>query len=358
MANIPFKSITFPGLANKYQVPEISNDLMTQGKAADSKKVGDELSEIKADLERVANCTAIPDNSDLDDFVETGLYSVENTNYNILHYPVPENKIAGTLEVFALSSGYIQQTFFKGSGRLFTRVRFGNGTWNDWIQITRNAEIEFPFNAKEELIACLKHVAWKDSDGESHFDNLASLLNVLNIETLLATGKRVNIVSLPDSQYDVKYNIYSGQDNTRAMMYAPNGTRSIVSDNGTATEYYPIKIPADIRKIWFDGAKENEYAVNVHVMYYDSNISAFRRVVKDESFDKENAQWKYDDLDGDIWKLDISDVNDGNLYMIGMFAKSHSSRTVTDSNGNQHAMANLDGTAIDSNVNKIVLRMV
>ena len=65
MANIPFKSIMFPGLPNKYTVPEISNDLMTAGKAADAKAtgdalsaledaVGDELSDIKADLDAIA----------------------------------------------------------------------------------------------------------------------------------------------------------------------------------------------------------------------------------------------------------------------------------------------------------------
>ena len=48
MANIPFKSITFPGLPNKYTVPEISNDLMTAGKAADAKATGDALA-LKAD---------------------------------------------------------------------------------------------------------------------------------------------------------------------------------------------------------------------------------------------------------------------------------------------------------------------
>ena len=47
MANIPFKSITFPGLPNKYTVPEISNDLMTAGKAADAKATGDALSALE-----------------------------------------------------------------------------------------------------------------------------------------------------------------------------------------------------------------------------------------------------------------------------------------------------------------------
>jgi molybdopterin converting factor small subunit len=66
MANIPFKSITFPGLPNKYTVPEISNDLMTAGKAADAKATGDALSaledqfseetdKLKADLEDNVN---------------------------------------------------------------------------------------------------------------------------------------------------------------------------------------------------------------------------------------------------------------------------------------------------------------
>ena len=47
MTNIPFKSITFPGLPNKYTVPEISSDLMTAGKAADAKATGDALSALE-----------------------------------------------------------------------------------------------------------------------------------------------------------------------------------------------------------------------------------------------------------------------------------------------------------------------
>lgn len=51
MANISFKTIQFPGLSNVYTVPQIDNTLTTAGKAADSKKTGDEISQIKADLD-------------------------------------------------------------------------------------------------------------------------------------------------------------------------------------------------------------------------------------------------------------------------------------------------------------------
>lgn len=50
MANIPLKTIKFPGLSNTYTIPEISSDLVTSGKAADAKKVGDELSQINKSL--------------------------------------------------------------------------------------------------------------------------------------------------------------------------------------------------------------------------------------------------------------------------------------------------------------------
>jgi len=50
MANKPLKSIKFPGLNDTYTVPEVDATLATTGAAADAKKVGDEISDIKADL--------------------------------------------------------------------------------------------------------------------------------------------------------------------------------------------------------------------------------------------------------------------------------------------------------------------
>ena len=50
MATIPLKDITFPGLDNTYTIPEIDNTLSTAGKAADAKKTGDEIDQLKSKL--------------------------------------------------------------------------------------------------------------------------------------------------------------------------------------------------------------------------------------------------------------------------------------------------------------------
>ena len=53
MANKPLKSIKFPGLNDTYTVPEVDATLATTGAAADAKKVGDEINDLKADLSEI-----------------------------------------------------------------------------------------------------------------------------------------------------------------------------------------------------------------------------------------------------------------------------------------------------------------
>ena len=50
MSNIPLKTITFPGLDDTYTIPQVDDTLLTAGAAADAKKTGDEITDLKEAL--------------------------------------------------------------------------------------------------------------------------------------------------------------------------------------------------------------------------------------------------------------------------------------------------------------------
>lgn len=123
-------------------IPTPDTTLSQSGVPADAKKTGDEISALQADLATLADVTPIPDNSDLNDYVNTGLYTIEYGNYTILHYPT-DTIVASYLEVTALTTGYIAQKLTQaGTGKVFTRRRYSNGNWNEWIQIQADLEYQ------------------------------------------------------------------------------------------------------------------------------------------------------------------------------------------------------------------------
>lgn len=73
MANKPLKSIQFPGLSDTYTVPQVDASLATSGAAADAKKVGDEISDLKQDYSELANGL---------DFLTTGDITFESGSFN------------------------------------------------------------------------------------------------------------------------------------------------------------------------------------------------------------------------------------------------------------------------------------
>ena len=64
MANKPLQSIKFPGLSDTYTTPQVDATLTTTGAAADARKVGDEITSVKQDLnqldERVTDLETSP----------------------------------------------------------------------------------------------------------------------------------------------------------------------------------------------------------------------------------------------------------------------------------------------------------
>lgn len=55
MANVTLKSVQLPGLSNTYVVPQVDNTLTQTGAAADAKKTGDEISDLKSDFNEIDN---------------------------------------------------------------------------------------------------------------------------------------------------------------------------------------------------------------------------------------------------------------------------------------------------------------
>ena len=54
MTNIPLKDIQFPGLdSNKYTFAQVDDTLTVSGKAADAKKTGDEITELKQEFNQL-----------------------------------------------------------------------------------------------------------------------------------------------------------------------------------------------------------------------------------------------------------------------------------------------------------------
>lgn len=149
-----------------------------------NKAVASAISEIKADLDTLADITSIPDNSDLNSYDETGLYSIEYGNYTILNYP-QASVAASYLEVRKMTTGYVgQKLTIPGTGKVFTRRRFSNGQWNNWIQIT-GLEPDLTDAVKEALIACFDHVAWDVSspNGDSYINSLKTALGMILTKT-------------------------------------------------------------------------------------------------------------------------------------------------------------------------------
>jgi len=82
MANIPLKTIKFPGLDDTYTVPQVDNTLSVTGAAADAKKTGDELTELNERLRLLVD--NVPNTVQTYTFTNGSVSKVEHKNGNTL----------------------------------------------------------------------------------------------------------------------------------------------------------------------------------------------------------------------------------------------------------------------------------
>ena len=208
MANKPLKSIKFPGLNDTYTVPEVDATLATTGAAADAKKVGDEINDLKEDLTMFnSNCVyGIRDYAkDHPDFFISSLHFVYNedndhcivsgvtyteTNLNLY---VNTNNFPGQIK----PGDYIRFEYNSNLGlncylQLFFYI---NGSWTNMIDVHQKTHIcVVPDNATGMIIRIHVKNNVTVQDGVFGF-NILSYQSNSSIEKVIPT-------ITPDDTYD------------------------------------------------------------------------------------------------------------------------------------------------------------
>ena len=135
MSNIPLKSIKFPGLGDTYTVPVVDDTLSVSGAAADAKKTGDELTDLKADLNEITGNSAIP-------YTINGYYNTSTVG-NTVDFDTP-----------SLSPNFKSAVIACGEGDTFTVNGIGGSNGRLWAfldstkKVTRRETNNYEINNK------------------------------------------------------------------------------------------------------------------------------------------------------------------------------------------------------------------
>ena len=143
MAQIPLKSIKFPGLSDTYIVPQIDDTLSVEGRAADAKAVGDEISDLKSDRYALSyvDMTTLSDGTDYDTITTVGSYKCISraSAESMIHCPTASVHILYVYQPLN-NVRYVQEIHVSATTR--TMVRYYNGTvWTAWETLAFSSDI-------------------------------------------------------------------------------------------------------------------------------------------------------------------------------------------------------------------------
>lgn len=272
MANKPLQSIKFPGLSDTYTVPQVDNTLAVTGAAADAKKVGDEISDLKDDLN-------------------------ETVRFDIVQDKTAEEKAIARKNIGVLSS-------------------------SDGLS----------YGAKSRLIQLFESALYKSPEIKEVCEELREMFGVSNVPYMHFYG---HSTALQRDEYELGYlTINSTVNNTRGLLVSTNGVHKIPYNNNTVSPYYPIRIPEGVKYItWLNGI-ENNLAMSYQIVVWDSQINKWKRI-KDSDFYYSNldgSQFYFnvsDVNDGNIYFVSAVYVSNGEEeYLVSASGYNH--RAITN----------------------------
>ena len=239
MANIPLKSIKFPGLDDTYTVPQMDSatgGMGTQGTIPDSKAVKDSIDTLNANLNNVYQHTTVSGTSGhwgygAYRFVNGGKYTItNNSGGNVLAYTTTAPDSSGTTVETIASNIYDGETItFTASADASAVKIWFNSTGS---VVINDLDAKIP-KIEEEIVSIEGDITAIDTKVDDNADATeiytAKSKNLLNPDDLTITGQWYTNGTSHSS--DANYKSYANRipvESSTAYIFSVNGSTNVV----------------------------------------------------------------------------------------------------------------------------------